>query len=79
MDIDEILYGIDMTSRDDENGWWETSTGVEFGAERLSLVRSAIAQRDQRIAELEAENKRLREALDGVKVAPCLLITQPWS
>jgi hypothetical protein len=34
----EILDGIDRSEIDHPEGWWETSTGVEFGAERLRLL-----------------------------------------
>lgn len=35
--IEEILDGIDRDEMDD--GWWPTSTGVEFGKERLTKIR----------------------------------------
>jgi hypothetical protein len=35
--IRQELSGIDRTQTERE-GWWETSTGAEFGAERLAAV-----------------------------------------
>ncbi len=34
-EIKEILKGIDEQETDTEDGWWETSTGAEFGARKL--------------------------------------------
>ena len=33
-----ILKGIDKDEIEDENGWWETSTGVEFGRNILKKI-----------------------------------------
>lgn len=30
-----ILSGINMTEIESDNGWWETSTGTEFGSDKL--------------------------------------------
>jgi hypothetical protein len=35
-----LLYGIDMTETDDTDGWWETSAGAAFGAERIAAIRA---------------------------------------
>lgn len=40
--IEAILSGIDKCKGVDPQGWWETSTGTAFGAERLRLVREAF-------------------------------------
>lgn len=37
-----ILKGIDQCEADDKDGWWETSTGAEFGAKRLVEVEDLI-------------------------------------
>jgi hypothetical protein len=42
--IEEILKGIDKTEIDAEEGWWETSTGAEFGAERLRQIRALFKE-----------------------------------
>jgi hypothetical protein len=34
------LDGIDKTESEDENGWWETSTGADFGVEKLQEIRN---------------------------------------
>jgi len=36
------LTGIDDTEVSSDSGWWETSTGAEFGAERLAAVVALI-------------------------------------
>jgi hypothetical protein len=42
-EVKQILDGIDRESCDGtENQWWETSSGAEFGKERLDLVIEAI-------------------------------------
>lgn len=43
--ICEILAGIDDTETSVPEGWWETSTGANFGADRLAAVLSAIRER----------------------------------
>lgn len=37
-----LLAGIDRTEIERADGWWETSTGAEFGAERLAALCRAI-------------------------------------
>lgn len=44
--IEEILSGIDNTEVESEHGWWETSTGAEFGKERLEKIRHLFDQED---------------------------------
>jgi hypothetical protein len=34
--IREILRGIDQTETESENGWWETSTGAQYGQNKLN-------------------------------------------
>ena len=33
--VETILYGIDQLESECEQGWWETSFGAEYGAEKL--------------------------------------------
>jgi hypothetical protein len=40
--IPKILEGIDKVECEDPEGWWETSTGAEFGKERLDAIFSLI-------------------------------------
>lgn len=40
--IREVLNGIDETETDSENGWWETSDGAYFGAEKLAEIELLI-------------------------------------
>lgn len=36
--ICEVLQGIDKTETESEDGWWETSTGAEFGRKKLESI-----------------------------------------
>jgi len=40
----EILRGIDCTEVEDPAGWWETSTGAGFGAQKLREVESFLGE-----------------------------------
>lgn len=44
-EIEQILLGIDQTEVESEQGWWETSTGVEFGFSKLQAIRDAFARK----------------------------------
>jgi hypothetical protein len=35
-----LLRGIDETEYESADGWWETSTGAEFGARILAAIRA---------------------------------------
>jgi hypothetical protein len=35
-----FLRGINETETESEDGWWETSTGAEFGARILAAIRA---------------------------------------
>ena len=38
--IDSLLEGIDETETDSEKGWWETTSGAEFGEKkRIEILR----------------------------------------
>lgn len=39
-----ILQGIDQTETDSKEGWWETSTGANFGEEKLAKIIQAIEE-----------------------------------
>ena len=41
-DIKELLKGIDQTENESDDGWWETSTGAEFGRNRLNTLIELI-------------------------------------
>ncbi|MFR9773120.1 hypothetical protein [Nocardia sp. SC052] len=43
--VDELLHGIDRDECTDDNGWWTTSTGVEFGAGKLAELKAEITRR----------------------------------
>lgn len=38
--VKKILKGIDKDEIEDVDGWWETSTGVEFGEKKLHEVEA---------------------------------------
>jgi hypothetical protein len=40
--VEGILKGIDETQTDSKDGWWETSTGADFGKQKLDNVLAAI-------------------------------------
>ena len=42
--IKVILKGIDQEECESAEGWWETSTGAEFGAEALKQILELVAQ-----------------------------------
>lgn len=53
----EILKGVDCTQSDPAaEGWWETSTGAEFGAGKLAEVEAYV---ERLRAELDAANGKL--------------------
>ena len=40
--LNEILKGIDKDQCDSSDGWWETSSGAEFGAKKLKEVQDLV-------------------------------------
>lgn len=40
--IKDILKGIEETEIDSVEGWWETSTGAEFGATKLKELLALV-------------------------------------
>ena len=46
-EIKKILIGIDKTELENPEGWWETSAGAEFGANKLKQIAEALAQPEQ--------------------------------
>lgn len=43
--VDDMLSGIDKDECEDFHGWWETSTGAAFGAEKLAELKAEIRRR----------------------------------
>ena len=41
-ELRKILIGIDKDQCEDDNGWWETSSGAEFGAKKLKEVEALV-------------------------------------
>lgn len=42
--LDIILKGIDKEESEHDSGWWETSTGAEFGKNKLAEIKSFISE-----------------------------------
>ena len=42
----EILHGVDQTETESQDGWWETSTGANFGADVLAKIRALDGKSD---------------------------------
>lgn len=43
-EIGKILTGIDKDEIEDENGWWETSTGAKFGKTKLLAIKKTVTR-----------------------------------
>jgi hypothetical protein len=39
-----LLEGIDKTEIEQDDGWWETSAGADFGAEILQKINNLFAE-----------------------------------
>lgn len=79
-EVRQILAGIDEQETQRDDGWWETSTGAEFGAQKLAEVVALIdrLQREQSLAsevladaaaqdaELKLLRGLLKDARDGL-------------
>lgn len=46
--VTNILDGIDRRE-EDRDGWWETSSGAQFGADKLNAIRSSFDYHMKRI------------------------------
>jgi len=69
--INQILEGIDTDQLDEEvEGWWETSTGAKFGANKLKELQECVAKEVKDIAIEFAEFIRFNatEIPDGWQV-----------
>lgn len=40
--LHEIVRGIDATETESTDGWWETSVGAEFGAQKLAELEALV-------------------------------------
>lgn len=61
--FDRILEAIDGIDRDEcesDDGWWETSKGAAFGAERKATIVAALS-------EIESALRGIREALPFIQ------------
>ena len=60
-----ILKGIDRdeTYAEDE-GWWETAEGAEFGARKLSEIVDLVSEAERQLAEKDVEIERLKRLLN---------------
>jgi Protein of unknown function (DUF551) len=62
MSITKILQGIDRCEVEYTDGWWETSTGAEFGLLKLAEARGYEFGLLGRITELEAQLADAKQA-----------------
>ena len=40
--VNDVLIGIDKSETDSADGWWETSTGAEFGKQKKQELINAL-------------------------------------
>lgn len=66
--ISTILEGIDCTEINSTNGWWETSTGAEFGDKKKTDVLNFQKSQLERAYQLGREDafKFATEKLDKI-------------
>jgi hypothetical protein len=57
--IREILKGIDKDISQDKDGWWETSTGAEFGAKKLKEIEDLVKNCSMTIEEFNKTRFRV--------------------
>jgi hypothetical protein len=43
--VDDLLRGIDKDECESDTGWWETSTGADFGKGKLAELKREIVRR----------------------------------
>ena len=48
LQIRELLKGIDECEIDTDDGWWETSVGVEFGRKKLEELIALVISFDNK-------------------------------
>ena len=41
-EVEKVLDGIDKDETEYQDGWWETSVGAKFGAQKLKEIRSIL-------------------------------------
>ena len=58
-DLNKILKGIDKDQCESTDGWWETSTGAEFGAKKLKEIDQYVNQRVSEVLEKLEEKHRM--------------------
>ena len=56
--LESILEGIDKDECEDENGWWETSTGAKFGEKKKKELVDLLSQ-----VEAEAREDERRQIM----------------
>lgn len=45
--VKTVLKGIDQTETESPDGWWETSTGAEFGAKKLQHIIGLLTTKEK--------------------------------
>ena len=62
--IEEIVSGIDRTEVESEDGWWETSVGAEFGANKKAELVAVFSKLKHDLANAECAARMMSEAYD---------------
>lgn len=57
-EFERTLLGMDKDEIEDENGWWENTSGVEFGTKKKAAILSALDTFLEAIAVQVQENIR---------------------
>jgi len=70
-DIHDILSGIGQT--EDSGGWWETSTGAEFGQRKMQEIEACVD------AAVAAERERCAKVAFGFGAVDMLAEHKPFS
>lgn len=52
-EIRQMLCGIDTREVEDDDGWWETSAGADFGEQRLHALLALLDARGVLIRDCE--------------------------
>ena len=69
--INEILKGIDKDQCSSDDGWWEKSSGAEFGAKKLKEVQELVKKLTlPDVVDCKHDNEIMRQG-DGFVYSTC--------
>jgi len=69
--VDKVLRGIDLTEIESEDGWWETSTGAEFGKQKKELLIATLRSHLTRHSNERAEACRCNRQPISIRCNNC--------